>query len=390
MEFRRVLFRSSRKKQEAAVGSKVSEISQEDIQTNLTKSLSEILWESSPIQIKSMGQGGMSTASFRGTSSSHTQVMWNGISINSSQLGSFDLSMVPIYFVDNINLYHGGSAQKGGSGALGGSINFGNDLYYGNKPTGSFLLEVGSNDTYTGAANIKLSKKRFTSSTRLFYQQSDNDYRYLNTVYQKEAFDERRQNEDYRQAGLLQGLGYRTRQNDMLSATVWWQYDDRSLPQGIYIDNIPEEKNRTNHVRTMLNYDGIRNYGNFNATIAYFYSDMEYQRSFSEVLTDKSHNINNSLTVKGEYNHTGLQKLTLTTILNYRMDQVHSENIEGKTKIRNTLNLTAIAAWRITPRLHIDARVPMEWSEEKSFARYNLSARYRVIDQWLTLKINNG
>ena len=131
---------TAKKKADAAIGAKVTEIKQEDLKTNLTKSLSEILWESSPIQIKSMGQGAMATASFRGTSSSHTQVMWNGISINSTQLGSFDLSMVPIYFVDNINLYHGGSAQKGGSGELGGSINFANESYYHRKPSGSMLF----------------------------------------------------------------------------------------------------------------------------------------------------------------------------------------------------------------------------------------------------------
>ena len=381
---------AQKKKPEAALGAKVTEISQEDIKTNLTKSLSEILWESSPIQIKSMGQGGMATAAFRGTASSHTQVMWNGISINSSQLGSFDLSMVPIYFVDNISLYHGGSAQKGGSGAMGGSINFANDLYYGNRPSGSVLFEAGSNDTYTGAGSLRFSKKRFSSSTKFFYQQSDNDYKYLNTVYQKDAFYERRQNADYRQAGVLQGFGYRTRRNDMLSATVWWQYDDRSLPQGIYIDNIPKEKNRTNNVRAMLNYDGLRDNYNFNATLAYFYSDMEYTRSFSGVKTNESHNINNSVVAKGEYNYTGFRKFDLSGLLTYRMDQVRSDNMVGKTKVRNTINATAVASYRITPRLHMDARVPLEWSEEKFFARYNVSARYRIIDQWLSIKATNG
>ena len=49
-----------------------------------------------------------------------------------------------------------------------------------------------------------------------------------------------------------------------------------------------------------------------------------------------------------------------------------------------------MASYRFTPRLHIDARLPIEWSEEKLFARYNLSARYRLIDEWLTLKASNG
>ncbi len=390
IDLEEVTVTAKKKQADAAIGAKVSEITQEDIKTNITKSLSEILWESSPIQIKSMGQGAMATASFRGTASSHTQVMWNGISINSTQLGSFDLSMVPVYFVDNISLYHGGSAQKGGSGALGGSINFGNEIYNDSKPTGSLLFEAGSNDTYTGAGSFSFAKKRFSSSTKFFYQQSDNDYLYLNTVYQKDPFKERRKNADYRQAGVLQGFGYRLKNNDQISATCWWQYDNRSLPQGIYIDNIPEEKNRSNNVRTMIHYDAMRDNYTFNTTLAYFYSDMHYTRCFDKVLTNQSDNINNSFVAKGEFNYTGIDKLALTGLLTYRLDQVRSESIEGNTKTRNTINATAVASYRITSRLHFDARVPLEWSEEKLFARYNLSARYRLIDQWLTLKASNG
>ena len=381
---------AAQNKVEAAIGAKVTNIKPEDLKTNLTKSLSEILWESSPIQIKSMGQGGMATASFSGTASSHTQVMWNGISINSSQLGSFDLSMVPIYFLDNINLYHGGSAQKGGSGALGGSIDFSNEAYYGSQPTGSALFEIGSNSTYTGAGCFKFSKKRFSSSTRFYYQQSDNDYKYLNTVYQKDPFYERRKNADYKQAGVMQGISYRTLKNDHISATAWWQYDHRSLPQGIYIDNIPTEKNKTNNVRTMISYDGARNNATFNASVAYFYSTMDYSRQFGSEQTDASTNINNSFIAKGEYTYLGINKLQLTGIINYRMDQVKSDNYVDLTKNRNTINATAIASYRITPKFHIDGRIPIEWSDDRVFGRYNISGRYRVIDQWLTLKATNG
>ena len=382
---------AGKKKEEAAIGAKVTHISDEDLKTNLTKSLSEILWESSPIQIKSMGQGGMATASFRGTASSHTQVMWNGISINSTQLGSFDLSMVPIYFVDDISLYHGGSAQKGGSGALGGNINFGsNAAYHGTRPGGSLLFEVGSNDTYTGAGSFRFAKNRFSSSTRFFYQQSDNDYKYLNTVYQKDPFYERRKNADYKQSGVMQGFNYRTSATSSLSATCWWQYDHRSLPQGIYIDNIPMEKNKTNNIRSMMSYDATYDNATLNATVAYFHSTMDYSRSFSGQLTDESSNINNSIVAKADYTYMGINRLLLTSIFNYRFDEVKSDNYADASKTRHTLNATGVASYRITPRLHIDARIPLEWSADRFYARYNLSARYRIIDEWLTLKATNG
>ena len=78
-----------------------------ELSRSTTRSLSELLLESTGIQIKSMGQGALATASFRGTSSNHTQIMWGGISLNSPQLGNFDLSQVPVYFIDDISLTHG-------------------------------------------------------------------------------------------------------------------------------------------------------------------------------------------------------------------------------------------------------------------------------------------
>ena len=195
---------------------------------------------------------------------------------------------------------------------------------------------------------------------------------------------------DYKQSGVMQGLSYRTRNNDLISATGWWQYDHRSLPQGIYIDNIPVEKNKTNNIRTMVSYDGARDNSTFNASVAYFYSTMDYTRYFGEELTNASTNVNNSFVTKGEYTYLGIKKLMLTGILSYRMDQVKSDNYENTTQVRNTINATAVASYRITPRLHVDARVPFEWSEQKAFARYNVSGRYRIIDQWLTVKATNG
>lgn len=378
-----------KKRDEAAAGTKVTRISHDDIKTNLTKSLSEILLESSPIQIKSMGQGALATASFRGASSSHTQVMWNGISLNSPQLGNFDLSQVPIYFVDDISLYHGGSAQKEGSGALGGSINFSNEAYYGDKPSGSVLLEAASNETYTGGLNLKFSKNGFSSATRAYYQQSENNYRYLNKVFSNVHTYERRKNADYKQAGIMQELYYKTRKGDMLSLMGWWQADNRSLPQSIIVYDMAHEKNNSRNLRTMAAYDMKRKNHALKFSAAYLHGSMEYTRSFGEMVPDTSNNINSSMIAGADYTYSGFKNIILSGILTYRHDKVESDNYIS-SKERNTVNATIAASWRITKKLHIDARIPLEWNDETYFARYNVSGRYRLIDEWLTLKASNG
>ena len=74
----------------AGIGVRKSMVDDTELQRQATRSLSELLTEGTALQIKSTGQGQQASVSFRGTSSSHTQVLWNGISVNSPQLGGFD------------------------------------------------------------------------------------------------------------------------------------------------------------------------------------------------------------------------------------------------------------------------------------------------------------
>ena len=66
------------------IGIKVTEIDSSIIQNYNSTSLAKILETGSPAFIKSYGPGRIATSSFRGAGSSHTQVLWNGININST------------------------------------------------------------------------------------------------------------------------------------------------------------------------------------------------------------------------------------------------------------------------------------------------------------------
>ena len=66
-----------------------------------TTSSSTTLSVSVSIFSKQYGRATLSTVAFRGTAASHTQVMWNGMRINSPMLGMTDFSMIPSYFVDD-------------------------------------------------------------------------------------------------------------------------------------------------------------------------------------------------------------------------------------------------------------------------------------------------
>ncbi|MCD8172457.1 MAG: TonB-dependent receptor plug domain-containing protein, partial [Alistipes sp.] len=75
------------------------------LRDNVTNSMAEVLSQGTSVFIKSYGRATLSTASFRGTAPSHTQVTWNGMKMNSPMLGMVDFSLIPSYFVDDASLY---------------------------------------------------------------------------------------------------------------------------------------------------------------------------------------------------------------------------------------------------------------------------------------------
>ena len=100
------------------------------LKSKSTATLSDLLIQHSPVFIKTYGPGGVSTASFRGTTASHTLVLWNGFQLNAPTLGQVDFSTIPVFLVDDVSL-NWGSGTSSNSGGLGGSVNIDNNIHFG-------------------------------------------------------------------------------------------------------------------------------------------------------------------------------------------------------------------------------------------------------------------
>ncbi|MGL5637188.1 MAG: TonB-dependent receptor, partial [Bacteroidales bacterium] len=377
------------KVQQTEVGARLTKIENASLKSNQTRSLSELLTEASSLQIKSMGQGALATVSIRGASSSHTQVLWNGISLNSPQLGNFDFSQIPVYFIDNVNLYHGGGAQGSGSGAIGGSVNLANSSEAVHKPVFSLLSEFASNSTYSEALTFRASKNKFTFSTRAFYQQSKNNFKFWDKVTAKDPKYDRRKNANYKQTGLMQELYYRNMKGDLFSGIAWWYYDDRSLPQMLgVVEGTIKEKIRTNNFRSLLSYEANRDQHHIKSTFAFLSGDSRYTKIFGD--TTRTDNRNNSLIARMDYNFSGWSKFPVSASLNYRYDKVRSNNYEDKYKSRNAISLQLFTTYRLTRKIHFDLKTTGELIDDNVYGLYNLTGRYRILDQYLTIKASNN
>ncbi|MBT5858618.1 MAG: TonB-dependent receptor plug domain-containing protein, partial [Flavobacteriales bacterium] len=76
-----------------SVGSRLDVIELKTINNSISESFSDLLQNNSTIYVKKYGA--LSTPSFRGTSSSHTLFLWNGIPITSATTSQTDLRLIP-------------------------------------------------------------------------------------------------------------------------------------------------------------------------------------------------------------------------------------------------------------------------------------------------------
>ena len=150
------------------------------LRENITASLADALATGSTIFIKSYGRATLATASFRGTAPSHTQVTWNDMKVNSPMLGQVDFSLIPAYFIDDATIYHGASSVGVTGGGLGGAVTLATKAPAEQGLGLRYVQGIGSFATFDEFLHLTYGGARWSSSTRVLYSTSDNDFRFRN------------------------------------------------------------------------------------------------------------------------------------------------------------------------------------------------------------------
>lgn len=264
------------RKRIAETGMRITRPDSLALRSGLSVNLSELLAASSPVFVKSYGPGGMATAHFRGTAASHSRIVWNGLNLNSPMRGTADLSLLPLYFIDGIYLLHGGSSLAEGSGALGGSIHLENQPDWKHRHVISGLAERASFNTRRYAAKVQSGGNKFLSITRLYFENSDNDFPFFNTGVLPNKADTLF-NGEYGKKGALQEFYFRTPDDLTIALRGWLQWNKRSLPQLMSYEGTPrDETQRDDQGRITLEIKKYKPGINFRYSAGYSYSGMKY------------------------------------------------------------------------------------------------------------------
>lgn len=216
-----------------APGMKMLTIDSQLIAQYQQHNLGVLLSQQVPVFIKSYGINSMATLNFRGSSAAQSQVLWNGIPLNSASSGITDVSTLSVGNFDKINIVYGGSSSLLGSGNVGAAILLDNhfeEQSKGKKWTSKLGLELGSFGQRKGSFQQQYSSKKLFLSAKVMQQHAENNFEYQN---EKNTWV-KMNNAVLNSSSALLNIGYTIDSQTRLQFSAWHQQYHREIPPALF------------------------------------------------------------------------------------------------------------------------------------------------------------
>lgn len=365
------------KEKSVNVGAKIQAIDPVVLQVFQSRSLADLLIEQTSINVKSMGMGALSTASFRGASASQTRVNWNGVNITPVMAGIFDFSQMPVFFADKVSLVYGSNDVKSGTGAVGGSVNIFNAPVWDGATETDLSVEYGSYNTYTLKGQARYGTHRLSMNTRAYYQHSDNNFSYINKVSSNEPFMEQRTDAQFSMLSAMQNAHYRFSNSSILSSSVWYQYGDRMLPQPLGVETTTHERQREQNLRAYMGWDiHLGERSQLATKLAYIYYQLRYDKRYSNDMFDPYGNTNasHSIHLSSDFTHRLSESILLNTTLTYQHDVAVAESYRDLDPEKYTIDDIEFKIPDLEPPVR----------EKRDILSWHNSVRWQISQRWLT------
>ena len=350
-------------------------VEMEEIVVKAARSLRDIGVQNSTIFIKSSGRATLSTASLRGTAPSHTAVSWNGIELGSPMLGMVDFSMIPSYFVDGGEVYHGATSVNVAGGGLGGAVVLSTDQRVSEGFGVQYVQNLASFSTHDEYLRINYGARRWGASTRVLNSASKNDFHYIN--YDKVGHPlEQNKNCGYNDLHILQELFARGSQGGRWSLKAWYTDSSRGIPRlsvDYRNDDLTKAWQDEQSLRTVAEwaraFGGLR----LTATGGYNHDRLHYIYQFSRGAGDVARGVDSESTTSHAFLTTSAEwsignGLMLAANLKGSAYLVESVDIApfiptGYKADRGEVASFLSARWRPTEWLGLAASVREEWRD---------------------------
>jgi len=268
------------------------QIDSSKIFTNIGCSIKNIIKEESNIFIKNQNSN-ISFIRINGASINHTKILWNGIPINSTLNGFFDINILPIRPDANYYL-HSCNASNFNNGNFGGTIEIitNNNINY--KAVSSIEYETLKNFKVFHSQKFKGKKNNYIFN--IFYGEGKNNFKILNKFVLPNFFQTVK--EPFNHINIDISFLHKSKNNKLKYDISFGKKNDCFSPLLIANNTNIKELFNSNYLFSALNYSFIFNNNSLKSTFGITYTLNEYtnERFFENKTINKiyslSYNIN--------------------------------------------------------------------------------------------------
>lgn len=240
-----------------------------------TKNLGDILMTNTNLSIKSYGYGGMANVSMRGGNSYQTAVLWNGFNLQDPLNGGVNLSLLPGFFMNQIEVHSGGETSLFGSGAMGGTVLINSKVKFNQGQNLEAMVSSGSFSNYQGGLGYSISGKRAASDFKIYHKQGINDFKFYNPKNRNERL-EYQQNAQMNQTAVLQQNAFIINPKQILNVDFWYLQSLNHLPYSMTQTIESESYTITDNGRAALNWVWVQQNFKLKARSAIIYNLLQF------------------------------------------------------------------------------------------------------------------
>ena len=303
-----------------------------------SESISTILEEETTNYLKYYSPGNLSSISTRGGNASQTSLVYNDFVLNNPLNGIVDFSSIPSVFFNSVNVMYGLPSSNWGNGGLAGAI------ILNNHPTENKSIEFGSVfgsfKQSTNFLKLNYSKKKVSSSLKLYRQSAENNFKFLdvnNEIVNQE-------NSAFYHSALMSDSKIDF-SNSSLKIVLFSQMLERQVPKGMLESYTNAFQTDLNH-RFFINYKYDLENSFIEFKTAYYDEQNSFVDSIRNIFSENPcKTLINQINFSKNINQFNFLKLNLTNSLaksngnNYDDEvQINRFSLNGIYKINNPKN----------------------------------------------------
>jgi len=212
------------------------------------QSLDEFVNNNSTAFIKKLGVNSLSTLSLRGSSSSQSLVIWEGLPIQNSLNGATDLSLFNAGLFDQLQIDYDGNSALYGTGNIGGALHL--NTAFAHLPQWTAKINAGSYNKYGVFTSIKNQVNAHQYYAKALVSQEKNNFPY---AYLGE--ENRLEHAQHKSMSVLGGYSWTPEQKKYnLTYHLWLQKNYREIPPALF-EQISTKKQDEFSIRHNLRFE---------------------------------------------------------------------------------------------------------------------------------------